>query len=507
MRAPLLVLLLLGVPLAGCLDESGASRAPNVAGDIIAYHDGPSREGPNRTLFVLRDGDAFQRVTYFYDRAEMARAASGTDLAADLDTLFRPADGTLGRDVGGLVLRVEHGRVPDAQRAALRAVLGQPLPAGDARADPFMVGAAVVTLEPPRHVWRSENERADAAPLFAAFEAAEAAFVAERVDEARLPSGEPVQGCVEPAVRVEEPAVLTGEPVVIVASVTNCGNESVELALTPCGSAPLFGLQVAGSMMLPRTLPQSPAPAAAMAIDLRCDGEGARLPLPPGETREVRSVWNGSFGACRNATTCAYTVATPGNYHVHAFVMGTAESASAEVILLPDEAPDMPFLLVKERHWLNATGEPAGHVQGHFGGHCAPATYTLDPPTLTLRFDGEDPPGGARGMVVRDHREGPLPNHTSTMSADRIDLLKMGAGAAARIVSPWDDATTYANVTLAGASFIVDGERLDVGASTTLHRGMDVRNSEGGAYRAESVLVVTNVGLAQVLREPMFGCA
>ena len=500
-RALLLVTTLL---LAGCAETNDVPAGGGSTASIAGYHEHRSPEGPNMTIFVLRADGAAERITFLNDRSELGRAAPGISLAADeLRALFDA------RGAGGLVLRVEHGSIPSGSRTALQEALAAPLPPSTVPDNEFADAETVVALDPLRVARLWEHEARDAA-VFKAFRDAQAAFVVEDVEEAALPTTM-LDGCARLSTSIEPASILAGETARITTTIENCGDAPLRLADSGCGGdgVPL-SVQILAPMRMPRNLPSGSEPRAAYAIDFACRGVAQTLAVPPGATANVTRAWNGTFAACRGGDTeCVFEQAEPGSYAVVSYVPDPqAQHRHTELRILPAGPPDTPFLLVKEYAWVNATSTTGDdRVMAHFGGHCAPAHYALEPPTIEERFAPDDPPGGTRAIVMRDHRDTVRSEHVVTVSADMMDMVKIGQNGTAALASPFDRDAIIATLEMDGDAFIVNGTRLAPGESMVLRATFDVRGHEGSEFDTTNVLVIQNVGLAHVLRQQVFGCA
>lgn len=170
-----------------------------------------------------------------------------------------------------------------------------------------------------------------------------------------------------------------------------------------------------------------------------------------------------------------------------------------------------PLLLLREWDWLNASDD-APAVLASFGGHCAPAWYTTEPPAFTIRHFGgprasNDTPEAA---LIRDFRDSPRPEKAVTTSADRIAFE---AGSSFAIASPYE--MRNASVILAWArhagngTFVVErGEErheLAPGDRTSFHAAYDFE-LDGHRYRGEHVLEFTSLGPAAVSHEEVGFC-
>lgn len=173
-----------------------------------------------------------------------------------------------------------------------------------------------------------------------------------------------------------------------------------------------------------------------------------------------------------------------------------------------------PLLLVREFDWLNASDD-APPIMASFGGHCAPAHYTVDPPTLLIRNFGDDPAADVtpEAALVRDFRDSPRPEKTVTTSADRIAFE---AGANHTLASPYELRNT--SIILAWASYQGDGtfvvERTNNGTERrVLAPGERVAFSvgydfelDGHDYRGEHVLEFANLGRAALSHQAVGMC-
>lgn len=509
-RASILLCVLVAGPLVGCAEDA---RAPPDEGreGIVAFVDRPSEQGPNRTILALREGGLAERLTYLADGSWVPRLAPGVTYAAeDLSLLYGPAGA---RERGGFVLRIERGRVPQEALAALAPFLAREwptpfLPPGEphpwyrpvlfVRSEPYAVSEA-----PPDGAQHLPAEFAPLADLIDAFDAVEAAFVVETTMEAQLPYDQVWGGCLRAETSASPDAVRVGEVVEIRVNVTNCGASDVTIDPARCTDPPSVNVQVSGAPWpMLAVLPSSEEPGAAYALDLACRGDAPALEIPAGGTRTITRRWNGSIAACAQADVCEYRPATPGHYGLVAFASAQAEATPASVTLVASDARTTRLLLVRERDQVNTTGDAP--IQGHFGPHCAPVGYTLEPPTVTIWYS-ESAPEIGEALVVRDWRGSERPGRVVTFSSDRLDLLLFQADTA-RLASPFDGALTLAQIRLEEDRFVVDGAPIAPGERHVVRATHDLERN-GQRYQVASVLEMENVGEAAVLWARAGGCA
>ena len=498
--------------LAGCAEQADPPRASLHEEAMVAFADVREEHGPNRTILVLRESGVAERLTYLADGSWIARLAPGVRYSADdLETLFERTSAT--RERGGLVFRVEHGRVPENATQPLQAYLDGEWPApflmpGEphpwyhptvlVRAEPF-----AATEGPDEGLEHYEAEHARLGQLVSAFGEAARAFEPASVEETPALLQQDAGRCLRVSTSATRAAANVGETVEVGLVVTNCGDEATTLDPSDCLGAGPPHVQVTG-MLGPRlaALPSSEAPSAAYALDLVCRGDAGPLRLEAGASATLTRRWNGTFAACRAEGGCEYRRAEPSEYGLVAFTSVQDSATPATVTLLDPAASRTRFLLVKQHEWVNSTSRE--QILGDYGPHCAPVRYNVEPPTLTLWYD-ETRPALPEAVVVRDWREGARPDNVATISADRLAVVFLENGTAA-LTSPYDDALALTNVTLDGNAFLVDGTRIDPGGAHAA-RYVRTHHERGATFEATSILEFLNVGEASVLWARAGGCA
>jgi len=342
---------------------------------------------------------------------------------------------------------------------------------------------------------------------------------------------------------VEPPRLPPGGSVVITLALRNCG--AAPLAVPPSGmcfdDAGLHvtvddGVDVYDTYAdLPRLAPVDgdhlEGLSNATPIDSRfnaishgvCmqyrDGLPVRFTLAPNETHVERYRWNGTLArqawcpAGRGGVTmCPTFVRAQAGPHALRVsfrpgwnpVQGGSDApplqANATVEVLP--APTGPLvtrlLVVDELDWLNGTGPDA---MADFGGHCAPADYALDPPSLTLRPVGNATPQVEAWSLVRDFRHGPMPNHTVTFSADRVGFVPVPPEGR-WLPDPWNASLSVLDVRPVGDDVYVSGTLLHAGDATVVRAETDPVSG----YHATHLLRVAYAGLVEARVQPRANC-
>lgn len=170
--------------------------------------------------------------------------------------------------------------------------------------------------------------------------------------------------------------------------------------------------------------------------------------------------------------------------------------------------PGSDLLVVHEYDWLNSTAKEV-HVFGSYGGHCAPARYTLAPPTLRIVYGGNQTPPIPLGAVVRDFRDSPQVPLAVTTSVDRLEFAPVSNETTLLVLFSTRDHPAWAmmNITRSDAgSFVVNG--------TTLHpseryhtRVAWTFEDAGDRYEAAHEIVAEHAGRAAVSFERRDACA
>lgn len=504
-------LVLVALALAGCAGEPGPS-APGVQDDdvgapFVAYHaSARSLDKTRWSVFAIRPDGTADRILYDDDRSGDLRVPAGIEYPEeDLRWLLDARGGNLNRSAGALVREVERGALDDAARAEVAALRALPWPVSPDLDDPGRDDVARVRADGSVEVLRLFAATPEAAEIVRRFALLQRGFeVRESMVALDVPGGATPEDESAPCLRTDVVAtpssVREGGSMLVEVNVTSCEARAVTLGDDPCGDAPVLRIALwrAGSSWL-----LADEAGAARADGPGCGSGGDPRVLAPGETLRIARTWNVRLAECDAAGACSERPAPPGEYDLIAAVSYAREAGQAVVRVLPAEAQKARLLLALESGGLTATGDPKP-IPGYFGGHCAPATYALDPPVVTMRFArAED--ANASALVIQDFRGGTSANHTYTTSADRIELRALEDGATS-LPSPFNRTGPAVNVTLEGDVFVVDGVRLPEGAQTTVRHEFDIE-AEGGTLHATRVVTLRHVGLADVLREEGGMCA
>lgn len=505
-----IAILLLAVAVTGCLDAPRAAPGTESSA-VLAYVDAPEETGPNRTILAWHEGGFATRLTYLADGSWTPRVAPGLDVDPSfLDVVLGPLGA---RERGGLVLRVERGEVSADAAAALDPFLQGEWPASfDPKEEipSWYRPMSFVRVEPrafadappdaPQHL---DAEDARLAALAGVFARLRDSFVAASTENAQLPFFEPWDGCLRATTTATPPAARVGETVAIRVELVNCAETEVVLDPQACTRPPSAMVQLSAPMAtLLAVMPATQDASAAYALDLVCRGDAAAMRIAPGQNATLTRVWNGTLASCRAGGACEHRAAPSGEYAFFTFATGQTESTPAMVTLLGADAPSVRLLLARERDWLNTTSQQP--LEAYFGPHCAPASYTTDPASLTIWHYGAKP-NLTRAVVVRDWREGPRPDGVATFSADRLDLLYVPDEPLA-LASPFDRDFALANVTLDAGAFVVDGTRLTPG-ETHVVRVVRMIERGGATYETTSEIELVDLGDAAVVWQQAGGCA
>lgn len=484
MRRALVALLLL--PLAGCAQPAPSPWAPSATfvGALVAP---ASPDGSWVSIVALRANGTLDLLLVRLDNGTEARIAEGVTYdAKDLARLLAGRGGTL---EGG-----QTGRVPNATLDAARSAFASwPAPHEGGRMALLRFGADGsvdrVALPPVKHE--------DLPPLDALFRAARDVRFEGELRAGPLPTMPTV--CARTSLDAGPRALAgSGALVHVVAGVTNCDEAPLVLGTPGCDEGPAFSvLLVPAGERVPYTLAPN---GTARSLRLLCDARPDPVVVAPGETRRWELAWNGTLADCDLADACALRAAPPGRYTLFASVTYSREgSTPVDVTVLASNATKVPLLVAREWDWLNGTSNAT--VYGDFGGHCAPASWTEDPASLTVRlFGSQAPPLDFLAAIVRDFRDGP-PSSVPTTSADRIGLVTFdyrGVNLTAPFVP---NATSLLAVRVEGPDFVVDGARLPPG-------GTMVKRVEYATHgrNATSILELRNLGPASLAYESSGGC-
>lgn len=507
-----LPLLLVALVLAGCAEPPAADGDAPGGDDprpFLAYHARPLDEAwTNATVFAVRPDGSALRVGYHDDRSAEVRAAPGLGYPVEgLRVLFEPRGGNLNRSTGGVVLRVEEGRVPDAEFAALVVALGsswelEPQDLDDPRGHDYVHfrrgGGVEVAREPLPPTF---------APVAEAFADAERAFVVEAVHEGDpappvstppTPSG--AGGCARTRIAVDPPTAYPGAEVRVTAEVENCGSGPLLLGETPCDAPHLFAVRVLDTRGRAWLLPPVPWAHPGMPPMTGCEGERPVVEVAPGGSATFTRAWDGRVLDCAGGEACEPRDVEPG---VHTVVAGVdvEHGSGAQVgvtMLAPDGSqPTTLLVLARERAWVNRT-QGEGWLRGDLGPHCAPAYLSGDPPTLTLWQGGGAPPDA---LVLRDLR--PRPDNVSTVGEGiRVDALAPRA----TLRSAYDEARTLATVEARDGAVLVEGKPLAENETREARLEFDITTPEG-SFRVVEHLTLTNMGRVPAFTREPGACA
>jgi hypothetical protein len=161
------------------------------------------------------------------------------------------------------------------------------------------------------------------------------------------------------------------------------------------------------------------------------------------------------------------------------------------------------FLLVYDHYWINETSESgSGNAFANFP-HCAPATYALDPDSVTLLHYGETPRDRptTQSAVVR-HYDNRTPVPFSTTGSPKSVALNASDHAMAvfKLFSPFNHTLVLATVVFDDETIRVNGVELQEGGSTSVRSVYPV-SSNGKRYEITERLVFSHRGPAPIAEE------
>jgi hypothetical protein len=416
--------------------------------------------------------------------------------------------GNLNRSTGASLRHVASGTVDASALAQLRTLLARPWPASASSLDDAGAEDLVRFRADGVDVLRMPPVPPSALPLLTAFREVEESF---RVTNGSGYEGPPPGGDQDPAVPcanltngVTPTSVRAGGAAIVTSQIHNCGSHDVKLDLSPCDGGVAWLTVLVARDGLGRSL-ASEEPGAALPPEIACrDAPHKTITVAPGANATMTRAWNLTFAECSPDGGCAFTPASPGTYVALSTLGHKWEVPNAEFRVLSTSPVFTQLLVGKEYDWLNATTGAPEAIGGDFGGHCAPATYVLDPTVVTLRFSNVDIAHAPLGIVIHDFRDSPRVEHAYSTSADRLalDIVENGS---ATLRDPFAEGQVPLNVTLDGTAFIANGTRIEPGASLLLRFERDIVQANG-SYHATRIVTLTNEGQAELLSEEFGGC-
>lgn len=161
------------------------------------------------------------------------------------------------------------------------------------------------------------------------------------------------------------------------------------------------------------------------------------------------------------------------------------------------------FILVQESFWVNATGN--GTIYANLGPHCENASYSLNPPSVTIFNAGNTIPSG---ILIQDIERDPAypPHFRSEGSGLKLYAFSPQNGTLT-VASAFEENRPLIELRFQDGRALVNGTALAEGDTRNLRHAFTVQ-AEGGPYHVTEVLTIRNIGQAGVsLKAPPPNCA
>lgn len=461
---PRWAILLVALLLPGCLSPlAGQPRAEGdeAAPPLAAHFSEADATGRVLALALRADGSGIRFRYLPADGAEVVLPQGFNDSTGLVRNLFTWEGGNRNRTAGGIVERVETGRVPaptfEMLRAALAGGWSDPCPSCEGDVETFVH----FTRDGTEVARRPDRENLVA--LRSAFQEAHESFLAGEAWQAESPA--PAAGpCVRVGVVLREAVVEVGSPVRFNVSVENCGPARLELALDECYDVRGLHVWVAGEGAPPGRVPPGHEPRAASASNPNCHAGAGALQIEPGARIVQAYAWDGRIrDICRtsmDARCDTEAEARAGAVRVTGAISGLAEAqATATALLLDETARRVPLVLLS----VNYTKSRVSAELPARGEGCDAFLATREP----LGFTALDADGAqAHAVVMREYPQGGY----GTFSPRNYALIADGAVDVKSVFDPERSLLTLRH----GPDGVRAGERLLTDEPATVERAFNV---------------------------------